>query len=298
MTADKLKFFLFCYEKNAPFNKEKLKEILEGVSSRLETRYKIDINCQTCLDELMLHPITWASLYSVLMEEIHKKEDKKNILGELEGVSWTNIPDFLEMFPKGKACIMLRDLRDVLVSFKKNTIAPADDYLVAIYNLIDIMDHCYEYQERYGDRFHCIRYEALKADPETEMRKMCVFLGVDYEPTMIRDENWMEGDKPWVNHQVSSFYKEGDFQNPVGRWRRLIQPEDLFLVEWMGKEQMRKFGIKPEGGEVSQEVFDLAIKKLTSSALLRECFKNWCETGTGVERYPLDPKQPKNWQKK
>ena len=105
----------------------------------------------------------------------------------------------------------------------------------------------------------------------------------------------MEGGKPWVNHQVSSFYKEGDFQNPVGRWRRLIQPEDLFLVEWMGKEQMRKFDLKPEGGLVSQETFDLAMQKLTSSSLLRECFKNWCETGRGVQKYPLNPKDSSTW---
>ena len=62
MTADKLKFFLFCYERNVPLNKEKLREILEEVSSRLETRFKIDINCQTCLDELTCHPLTWHSL--------------------------------------------------------------------------------------------------------------------------------------------------------------------------------------------------------------------------------------------
>ena len=47
-------------------------------------------------------------------------------------------------------------------------------------------------------------------------------------PSMIKEENWMEGHKPWINHQVSSFYKDGDFQNPVGRWDLVIQPEDLF----------------------------------------------------------------------
>jgi len=31
--------------------------------------------------------------------------------------------------------------------------------------------------------------------------------------------------------------------------------------------------------------------------LLREAFKNWEKTGKGVEKYPLDPTDPKTWDK-
>ena len=96
----------------------------------------------------------------------------------------------------------------------------------------------------------------------------------------------------WHNTKVSSLYQDGDLQNRMGRWRRLIAPEDLFLCEWIGKKQMEEFGMKREGGPVSQEVFDRAMEIITSSSLLRECFKHWCETGQGVEKYPLNPLNP------
>ena len=45
---------------------------------------------------------------------------------------------------------------------------------------------------------------------------------------MIDEDNWTDyhGDK-WKNREISSFFKDGDSQNPVGRWRRLITPEQL-----------------------------------------------------------------------
>ena len=42
----------------------------------------------------------------------------------------------------------------------------------------------------------------------------------------------------------------------------------------------------------SQETFNTAIEKIMSSDLLRDAFKIWCETGNGVEKYPVDPLDP------
>jgi hypothetical protein len=81
----------------------------------------------------------------------------------------------------------------------------------------------------------------------------------------------------------------------MGRWRKIITEEDLFLCEWLGRGQMKKFSIKPEGKEVSQEIFDNAINKLNSSPLLRDAFRNWAITGSGMQKYPIDPTIPKNW---
>ena len=69
------------------------------------------------------------------------------------------------------------------------------------------------------------------------------------------------------------------------------------MCEWIGKKQMEALEIPCEGEPASQETFNQAIEMLMSSPLLRECYKHWCETGKGVQRYPLDPKKPSNWQK-
>jgi len=72
------------------------------------------------------------------------------------------------MFPNNKALLIIRDLRDVVVSFKKRTIAPANDYLIVFFNVIDAIDHFIKYQNNFPDRFHRIRFEKLK-----KILKMC-----------------------------------------------------------------------------------------------------------------------------
>ena len=296
ITMDKLKFFQFSYQEEREFNQTNMKSILDETSFRLLNKHGIKINSQRCWNSIKNKRISYANLYASLINEI--SVEKKPILGDKESMAWRNIPTILEMFPESKVLMLIRDLRDVVVSFKKNTIAPGNDYLMALFNVIDAIDHFLKYQEKFPKNFYGLRYEEIKASPEQEMKKVCAFLKVDYEPNMVKEDHW-KGDRgePWGNHQVSSFFKEGNYHKPVGRWRNLITPEDWFLCEWLGRKQMQDFGIPLEGKPVSQEVFDRAIKKLMSSELLKDCFKKWCETGEGDQRYPLDPTNPKNWQK-
>jgi adenylylsulfate kinase len=295
---DDIKYFRYCYNRYLPLTENNVKKMLDDLAHRLLTRYKIKVDVQACLDTIKQQPIIDdASIYSTILKHLLDSHNKK-IIGEMESSSWTKIPLFLDMFPNGKAFLIIRDLRDVLMSFKKVTIAPGNDYLIALFNVIGAMDYFLDCQKKFPDRFYGIRYEALKENPEREIKKVCQFLGVEYEPGMIVEDNWTvyDGDK-WGNTVVSSFHKDGDSKNPVGRWRKLISPEELYLCEWIGRKQMQAFNMKFEGNPVSQEVFDTAIKMVTSSSLLREVFKNWCDTGTGVEKTPLDPHDPKTWDK-
>ncbi len=297
-TDDKLKFFLFTYDEDNPLTIETLKEKIKEANFRLKHRWNIIIDPDWCYKAVIDTELSYTRLYAVLIQAMFKDKNKK-ILGESEALSWRNIEYFLNKNPTGKAILNFRDLRDVVCSFKKGTIAPGDDYLIALFNTIDSMDYFLKYQKQFPDRFLGVRYEDLKSDTENETKKICAFLGVDFEDNMINPDYWSDdmGGK-WVNTQVSSFYDVKDHANPMGRWRKIITEEDLFLCEWLGREQMKKFNIAPEGREVSQEVFDNAINKLNSSPLLREAFRNWAITGSGMQKYPIDPTVPKNWDRK
>jgi hypothetical protein len=297
VTVDKLKFFLFCHVRGNSLTPGGISPLVADVAARLSNRFKLEIDQTACVNKLAGQPLSYAALYTVLMAEIFKGQGK-TMIGEAEVLSWRSIPDFLEMFPDGKTLMIIRDLRDVLVSFKKLTFAPGNDYLVALFNCIDAMDHYTEYKKRYPKQFYGLRFESLKADPQGEMEKVCYFLGVEFEPTMLDPHHWKEDNgEPWRNHKVSSFFGENDYRAPIGRWRRKITPEEWFLCEWMAKRQMKNLDLPLEGGPVSQGVFDRAINMLMSSTLLRDCFRHWCETRQGVQRYPLDPKNPSYWTK-
>ena len=294
---DDIKYFRFIYSRYLPLREDNIIKMLNDISYRLLKRFNMKLDVKSCLSTIQQQPIDEASIYSTLLNYFLGDQQKK-LIGEMESVSWTNISVFLNMYPEAKGLLIIRDLRDVVVSFKKKTIAPGYDYLIALFNVIDAMDHYLEYQESFPERFYGVSFELLKENPEREITKICLFLDLEYEAGMIVEENWTDyhGDK-WKNRQISSFYKDADSMNPVGRWRRLITPEELYLCEWIGCKQMKAFNMQFEGELASQEVIDRAIKMLNSSELLREAFKNWEKTGKGVEKYPLDPTDPKTWDK-
>ena len=282
---DDVKFFRFCYNRYLPLNKKNVHRMLEEEAYRLLHRFNIKLDVNKCFEVIKKYPLKHDIIYKTILLHLFKNRPKDFILDK-ETLAWTKIPLFLEWFPNSKALLIIRDLRDVVVSFKKLTFAPGNDYLIALFNVIDAMDTFLELQHKFPHRFYGVRYEMLKSNPKSEMKKISHFLGIDYSANMLNEKKWVEfnGEK-WINKKHSTFYTSGDYQNPVGRWRRLITEEELFLCEWIGKKQMQNFGIKFEGSKISQKTFNRAIQMLTSSNVLRECFQHWCETGKGMEAF-------------
>ncbi|MBI2026249.1 MAG: sulfotransferase [Deltaproteobacteria bacterium] len=295
---DDVKFFRFCYNRYLPLNEENIARMLADEAYRLLNRFNIKLDVKECLETIARHSLSHDVIYKTILLQLFQGREN-DIIMDKETLAWSKIPLFLEWFPGSKALLIVRDLRDVVVSFKKLTFAPRFDYLIALFNVMDAMAASIELKQKYPDRFYCVRFEDLKTHPEQTIKKVCIFLEVEFEHQMLDENSWTEynGEK-WINKRHSAFYTEGDHENPMGRWRRLITEEELFLCEWIGRKHMQQFDLKFEDRKIAQKVFDKALEMITSSDLLRECFKKWCETGCGVERYPLDATNPQYWDKK
>ena len=110
--------------------------MLKDLYDRFYGRWNLKINIKKCLSEINSQGNTNKSIFKSVMRNLHNDYNVK-MIGELEGSVWRNIPDFFRLFPNGKAILLVRDLRDIVVSFKKITFAPGNDYLVSIFNVID-----------------------------------------------------------------------------------------------------------------------------------------------------------------
>ena len=211
-------------------------------------------------------------------------------------MAWTRIPQFLDMFPNGRAVVIVRDPRDVVTSFKKTTIAPGNDYLIALFDVVDAINHAVRYRLRDPQRVYMVQFEKLKLDTENELRKLCQFLEIDFVSDMLDLEKFSDhaGNK-WDSKESMSFPEETNPLAPVGRWKSKIDSDDLYLCEWIAKKQISMIGLPLSGRSFSQADFDSALKKIMGSPLLREAFKRWCDTGEGTELFPLDPTDPANW---
>mgnify|MGYP006177192765 CR=1 FL=1 len=301
-SVDIIKYWNYCFGRYPELNREKLIYMLEELQFRLSARFSVELDVNKCL-KLIGGSLNHVDIYLIIMNQILNKDSNKNkIIGECEGLIWSKIPFFMEKIPNAKSMIILRDPRDVLVSFKKNTIAPGNDYLVSVFNNLSLMQNWLDYEKKYKERFLGIRFEELKSNTEIAAKRICNFLNLEYEPSMLDENKWTKLGKggwvEWENKGTSSFANEEKLKNnPVGRWREIIDPVDHFICEWIAGDMMRKFNIDLEFEDFSKDIFDEAIHRIMASDLLRECFYKFICYNKGSEKYPINPYSSKNWPK-
>jgi len=297
MGYDSVNFFRFCYHRYDPLSDlDNLKRLFDDMAHRLFNRFEMKLDVDECMYHMGTSNLSYGQAYLSILRSLFGQTNKP-ITGDKEALAWSKIPDFLRLCPNGKAIVILRDPRDVVTSFKKSTIAPGSDYLIALFNVVDAVNHAFRYQSQYPERMHIVPFERLKTDTENELRSLSEFLEIDFTPVMLDANNYVNklGEK-WDAGESLTFKEETDWLAPVGRWKNRIDLEDLYLCEWIGGQQIARLGLGLDGRLQSRSVFDRAIEKIMSSELLRDAFKRWCDVGEGSEIFPLDPLKPSNWE--
>lgn len=292
-----LNFFRFFYNKYNPLNKTKLEKAVNDAYKRLKYRFDIEIN----KDEIKLffkkNSSTYKNLYKILCYQIFKSQ-KFLYLGDKEGNSWRNIPAFLKMFPNGKVIIIVRDPRDILCSFRKTTISKKNDYLISIFNYIDLVNYYSNFPKKVKKNIILVKFADIKIKPEFVLKKICRFLKISFNRNML-NKNFFRDVKGrnWNGDNAYSF--KGNLKHKtVNRWKLLISDEDLYLCQFLSEKQMIQMGYKLVRKKFSDKTKINALNKINNSKLLFGIYKNWLNNGDGSPKYPLDPTKPKNWDKK
>ncbi len=149
-------------------------------------------------------------------------------------------PMIQKLFPDAKLLFALRDPRDVVLScfrrgfslnpamYEFTTIEGAARYYDAVMTAAKI------HRERLSLNMHVVRYEAMIADFEGEVRKICAFLDLDWIDEM---KNFAETAKkrpvrtPSASQVARGLYKEG-----MEQWRayaRQLEPVADILAPWI-----------------------------------------------------------------
>jgi len=149
---------------------------------------------------------------------------------KLAGDKSPNDLNFLRMLVKTggltssmKVIHIVRDIRDLMVSINRAGWASDLDlyfprfwcnnnlYLNAIY-------------QNNRSNYSLIRYEDLAADPQKEIEKLCVFMGVEFEPGMLLPENRHQRYK---GNEVHSNLYNAISDSSVGKYRTALDSETM-----------------------------------------------------------------------
>ena len=151
-------------------------------------------------------------------------------------------------FPNARFVHIIRDPRDNWASLRsgweKRYRQFNDSYTRLLQSMIDRGRLGLEFarlnQASFGSEdYLVIRYEDLTAAPVAELRKICSFLSIDYDPTLLQPTVC---GKFWEGNNFEGKVFRGPSNENVGRWRERIPETEAQLIEFHFKDVMDHFG--------------------------------------------------------
>jgi len=265
--------------------------LVRDTRDRIMKRYGFKLDLDHILNDLGGRVITYALIYDAIMRNYYLLRSHKKIWGEKTNLAWTKIPSFLEMFPHGRVIHIIRDPRAVLLSWKKFTHAPGNDYLDSILNCYDSMQKAQEYIKCYPDkRYVLIRYEDLVTEPVKTLKNICNKFEIDYCKDMLNVSMYKDlYGKPWQANTVHTDNINGISTSVIDKWENGLEKWEICLTNTIMNDLLIKFNYKYSEIINDDGYIDRVIKEIQKSELTSDGFIRFLLTNKGHERYPSDP---------
>ncbi|MEX1047626.1 MAG: sulfotransferase [Actinomycetota bacterium] len=188
--------------------------------------------------EALENPTAAEALDTVF--RVYMESEGKETWGDKTPRNVTYVRKIARAFPRAKFVHLIRDGRDVWLSYKDADIGP-DDLRKASYHWRDRVTQGRRQGLPLGpSRYYEMWYERLVEDPERELREMCRFLGIDYDPAMPRfherTPRKYADPKP---HQVN--LRRGVTPG-IRDWRSQMSAEDVRAYEAVAGPTLSAFG--------------------------------------------------------
>jgi hypothetical protein len=159
--------------------------------------------------------------------------------------------DIFRWFPDARVVWMVRDPRAVVASRMRRTWNRA-----SLATAAGIAGRRLERAATLAGkepRVLVVRYETFVERPEHGLRRVCAFLGEDYDPAMLAAG-------AAVARYNSTFIDTSSDQaapistDAVDGWRTALSRQEVALVDWLARDGMRAWGYRPASNPVDRVV--------------------------------------------
>jgi len=198
----------------------------------------------------------------------YARERNAKIWGEKTPGHALWLPQIRELFPRARLLFMVRDPRDVLVSYDDRWNQGRRDtgYLISTAALLKFyLVHLLHDPVFPADQIYWVKYESLTAQPADELRKICAFLRVDFEPAMVDfHERHQNVEEDMAEGRFHSLLSKPATTDHIGRYDRFFSSSQIALVERLLGEEMQTLGYTLSNGHShgfaprEEEAFDRA----------------------------------------
>jgi hypothetical protein len=168
-------------------------------------------------------------------------------------------PLLLAFFPGARYIFMVRDPRDMALSYKLSSAMPGGVRQGVDLWLRDQRDNLEVYgMLRSTGRIVLTRYEDLLAETESELDRICVFLGLEYSPSMLE---FHQHDLTIANAARIGAWRNlarPILQNNAGRYREELSEVEIKFIEQSCAAEMRFFGYHRDHRDAADEPLPLS----------------------------------------
>jgi hypothetical protein len=153
------------------------------------------------------------------------------------------IPELVALYPSAKFIHLIRDGRDVAMSYFK--VSSMRYYERKDFNWTQAMRRRREYAgSSFASQILEIRYEDLVSDPATTLSKICSFLGEEFEDAML---NWQSS----VSDLLPDRARDSEWHPNIGKpimtdaarqWEKRLSAVECFAMESCLQDDLRRLG--------------------------------------------------------
>ena len=156
------------------------------------------------------------------------------------------LPQIRDLFPQARVLFMVRDPRDVLVSYddRWNGGRRGTDYLTSTAALLKFyLTHLLNRPGFPPEQVRWVRYESLTGQPSLELKEICSFLGIDFEPSMLDfHQRYQNVEQDMVEGRHHALLSKPATTDHIGRYQEALSPSQIALMERLLGEEMQILG--------------------------------------------------------
>jgi len=255
------RFYMDVYQRRWVFGDlNKPSNRLRLVERYLATRrvQQLGVDLDGLKEKLLREAGSYRDLFQCIME-YHADSQGKARFGEKTPHHAFCTEILSEWYPGAAIIHLVRDPRDVVASLED---MPWASESVVNNALLWRLFNQAARRSSHRPGYLLVRYEALSAEPERGLRRICDHLSEDYAPCMLSQQ--VPGGEPYSWPRSAEGPVTSSRQN---QWRSRLPAADVGLVDWIAKRDMPLYGCPLSGGKPSLATISRGLALAAASSI-------------------------------
>lgn len=188
----------------------------------------------------------FQKIVDMIIEELASQHDEKFVIwGDKSAMSILFIEYIYRAYPNSKYINLIRDGRDVVSSYIEGGEEAFGDYSDAVHSAKRWKKSLEKWKWLTNvakpEQLLEIKYEDLVSNPDATVRKICLFLEIDFESEMLEIRSIVK------KRNMTQIKHYRNLSNPInissiGKWRRYLNEDDMTKIQPIIERQLSEYG--------------------------------------------------------